>query len=364
MAEQIKTIERDKGAIRLYLDEYFDIEKHVLDKGTWEPLSLAYLDALVKPGDVCVDVGANFGFHALYLALLCGEAGHVFAFEPNRLTYERLRRNLTLNPALEKRVTLRTVALGSRPGKLKVFQSGPGNAYVSHEAQEKYYTTNKESAESIAVECLDDVLKGQKVDLMKIDVEGMEYDVLLGAAQTIMRHQPLVLLETLLECFDRAGIEAAEQWLCARGYFYFAFDHHCGKLTAVTSPNLQEDSLAIPRSKLLSLAPLLKQANLYKVSPAPTSLSCPEIGPLWIVAIARQFVGVTLEIEQLHYEIPALCHGNSMEFEVSHKGQVLHFKLMLKEQGLARIDGALLCNGNTLALSLILVGGEIARANL
>jgi precorrin-6B methylase 2 len=67
--------------------------------GVWEPQVTAAFQALLSPGDVCVDVGANIGYFSLLAARLVGSRGHVYAVEPSSTSYDRLTKNLELNNA-------------------------------------------------------------------------------------------------------------------------------------------------------------------------------------------------------------------------------------------------------------------------
>jgi hypothetical protein len=133
---------------------------------------------IVRPGDVVVEVGANIGAHTVHLARLVGSGGAIHAFEPQRLVFQALCANMALN------------GVGRGPGTVLVPQLDP------------------DVAQNFGGLALGGGLEGERVPmttidarplgrcrLIKIDVEGMERDVLLGAAGTIRRHRPFLYVE-------------------------------------------------------------------------------------------------------------------------------------------------------------------------
>lgn len=165
----------------------------------------AALDGLVGPGGVCVDVGAEYGLYTFVLAGRVGPAGRVYAFEPlpgPRRFLVALARRLGAG-----NVQVREVALGETRGtatlSLPRRRGLPvhGRAFLVDRAH--HYGPNTEFSGdevrvSVAVSTLDDVVDGlglQRLDLVKIDVEGAEPAVLRGASRTIARLQPAFLVE-------------------------------------------------------------------------------------------------------------------------------------------------------------------------
>jgi len=102
-----------RGGVRwcLDLDEGIDFSIYLL--GAFEKSTASTLRALVKPGDAVLDIGANVGAHTLGLAKSVSPTGKVFAFEPADFAFQKLLRNLALNPELERRTKASQVMLGS-----------------------------------------------------------------------------------------------------------------------------------------------------------------------------------------------------------------------------------------------------------
>src|SRR4051812_5528651 len=93
----------------LDLNEGIDFSIFLL--GSFEPSTVGTLQYLVRPGDVVLDIGANVGSHTLRLAQFVGTAGRVYAFEPTDYAFQKLQKNLTLNPLLAARVTAEQIML-------------------------------------------------------------------------------------------------------------------------------------------------------------------------------------------------------------------------------------------------------------
>ncbi len=143
---------------------------------------------LLKPGMVVAEVGANIGAHTVLLAQLIGVGGRVWAFEPQRIVYQTLCANLALNSITN--VDCRNVAVGREPGELIV----PRLDYDRDNNFGGLGLGTYTDGERVPVVTLDS-LGLRHCDLIKIDVEGMEQEVLTGATATIARCRPLLYVE-------------------------------------------------------------------------------------------------------------------------------------------------------------------------
>ena len=146
----------------------------------------------VQPGEVVVDVGASYG--AYTLTALAAGAAKVWAFEPEPTIAPDLRRNLEANQEWEGRWSVYQIALSSAqgPGALVDMRT-----YAPHWPQQTisgaYAAVALDSIEAIEGRLGRDALL--RLDWLKIDVEGHEPEVLRGAAETIRRFKPTIILE-------------------------------------------------------------------------------------------------------------------------------------------------------------------------
>ena len=148
---------------------------------------MGLLANFVPEGGVVLDVGANIGAHTQFFAQRVGPAGLVAAFEPQRMVFQTLCANIALN-AFPNVMTFHA-GVGAAPGSIMV----PRPDY----AQDGNFggvSLGGEEGEPVQVLPLDHVGVA-KVDLVKIDVEGMEVDVLQGARGMIAHHRPVLYVE-------------------------------------------------------------------------------------------------------------------------------------------------------------------------
>lgn len=277
-----KIIDNYLGQYKLKLNSDFAIDSHFLNKGHWEDHLRAYIQYFVKPGAVCVDVGANIGIHTITMAHAAGLTGKVFAFEPATVTYPRLLENIALNPWLQDRIVAEKLGISDTPGTLKLFASGElqGNAYMGHEYNEKFWNSGSaDDFEVCPVTTLDSYLTSNyRVSFIKIDVEGMELEVLRGGAQIIERDHPVIVYESLVDSFDVAKIKACEAFLAERGYYFFNLSLKSGKLMPVKAPHVPPDSLAIHKSEIVRYGDIIFNAAQYTFhSPENSSATIPEL---------------------------------------------------------------------------------------
>jgi FkbM family methyltransferase len=173
--------------------------------GEWCESELDLLLRFCREGDVVVDVGANIGSHTVTFAKAVGANGAVFALEPQRLAFQLLCGNIALN--ILTNVHSLQKAAGAQAGRAKI----PALSW-------------NEPHNFGAVSILNESLPGDEVEvvtldslalpscrLIKIDVEGMEPDVVAGARETIGKYQPILFVENNTVEHAARTIAAVEQ---------------------------------------------------------------------------------------------------------------------------------------------------------
>jgi FkbM family methyltransferase len=152
----------------------------------------------VRPGDTVIDGGAHWGDTALYLAQLAGEQGRVvsFEFEPSNL--DAFHYNLSINPELARRIEVVAAALWDQGGtQVSVSPQGPGTAIrLDGEASAPTDTID-------ALVAREDV---DRVDFIKLDIEGAELNALRGAHATLRRFRPRLAIAAYHKPDDLAVI--------------------------------------------------------------------------------------------------------------------------------------------------------------
>jgi FkbM family methyltransferase len=149
----------------------------------YEPDIGNFLVRIIKPGDVCVDVGANIGMHTLLMASLNAsndkeEKAKIISFEPNEKCYNELKKNIKLNKY--KTVEVRQKLLGEKPGVESFYHASDKDSGTSYALKE--IDDQSLNWEKVKTSTLDKELKHEKsIKVLKMDVEGFEGNVLRGS---------------------------------------------------------------------------------------------------------------------------------------------------------------------------------------
>lgn len=237
--------DRYLGDVQVDIDTTFLIDR-LMWSGEFEPYLMALIRRHVRPGDTCLDVGANIGASVLALAKAVGDDGRVHAFEPAPPNLERLRRNLSLNPALERRVTIHPVGVSDQAGRLfwRNAPGNPGNGFLGETGEHE-----------VPVATLDERLQTagvRRADFMKVDVEGMELNVFRGGTRTLDTLRPCLYFETLSRFERSAGgglFSETENYLRGKGYELYRIEND-GSVAPASSDNWSSYAWAVPKEKV------------------------------------------------------------------------------------------------------------------
>lgn len=231
--------------------------ERMVDRVPFLEKELFLLRRLVRPGNVCIDVGAAGGAHLLVMAAGVGAAGRVLGVEPRPRSLAALRRVVRL-AGIGGRTTLIPAALsdadGELPLRIPVVPTRahlPGTTGDPDGAAAFARLPSKEIR--VPTRRLDDVVDAEmldRVDLIKIDVEGAELAVLAGATRTLDRDRPLVLLEA--DDLHQARYDAEAQTVVDRvvEHGYEAFRYRRGALDPLPDGRVradEDDYLFVPR---------------------------------------------------------------------------------------------------------------------
>jgi FkbM family methyltransferase len=174
----------------IYLqDDDVAVGQHV-KRDAYEPNVTAVFRDRLRPGMHVLDIGANIGYYTMLSASLVLSSGSVTAIEPNPDSAKLLEASRRANSF--DNVTVLQVAAGREPGLL-VFHGTFGDAMTSAAPDDAAALINSMTVPSFRV---DDLIPPNKnIDLVKIDVEGAEYNALLGASALIKRCHPTIVSE-------------------------------------------------------------------------------------------------------------------------------------------------------------------------
>jgi FkbM family methyltransferase len=148
---------------------------------------VAVVERVTEPGWTVLDIGANIGAHTLRLSRLVGTTGRVFAFEPMDYAFSKLSRNLLLNEAGN-----------TRAFKLALSDHNADACPVDFRSSWATSGERRRETSSVDLRKLDDWFlehRLSRLDLIKLDVDGHEWQVLKGGLMSIERYRPILLIE-------------------------------------------------------------------------------------------------------------------------------------------------------------------------
>lgn len=202
-----------------------DTSQQIFVAGCNEPNELTWLAEVLRPGMTFVDAGANEGLFTTLAARCVGATGRVVACEPSSREFARLTRNLQLNSLTN--VDALQVALADDEGEASLHIAQNRHAGLNSLGT-PCYATAVQGTETVRLRTLEAVCRElaiERVDVMKIDVEGAEAALLRGAEPIIRRDRPAILLEVNDEALSHQGSSATAvlDWLESAGYAILHF---------------------------------------------------------------------------------------------------------------------------------------------
>jgi len=180
-----------------------NVANAVRQVGTFDLGQSYALQTLCRRGDTVLDIGANIGGFTVPLAERVGPSGEVHAFEPFRKVYQHLNANIALNGianayAYNFALGTEDKVVDAHVADLTTFNF-PSAMRVLHQENEaeaaKMNVKYEKKKEKLTVRRLDGLEFSSRITLIKIDVEFMELDVVLGGLETIRRHRPVMWVE-------------------------------------------------------------------------------------------------------------------------------------------------------------------------
>jgi FkbM family methyltransferase len=161
--------------------------------GAYETELVSLLKKTLRPGMIFLDLGANIGYFSVIAAALVKDSGQVYAFEPMPQNLARLRRNLAQFPW----AVAQPYAVGNVTGEVPIHYSEKEAGWAS--IHDQHGLGNLPCNSIVSVLRLDDWLQSSSVnrlDFIKLDIEGSELDALLGGRQMLRHFHPTIVAET------------------------------------------------------------------------------------------------------------------------------------------------------------------------
>lgn len=174
---------------------------------TYETDHLDYLKKMTASDGVAIDIGAHFGLYSLVLAKYFKK--HVIAFEPTPYSAEIFRKNIAFNK-LSNLIELREAAVGREIGTA-TFLIQQQEGAVSNSLVDYWHSDEHKNKIKVDVVSIDETVS-EKINFIKIDAEGNELDVLLGAKSAIEKNRPWILLALHPSAIEQKGDKLEEIW--------------------------------------------------------------------------------------------------------------------------------------------------------
>ena len=202
--------------------------------GTYEELEAKIMEEKIEMGNIVVDVGANIGLHTLNMARIVGNTGQVFAFEPDPSNFEILKKNVKINNY--KNIILEQKAVGDKHGRTTLYQS-------DHPGKHRIFPQTEQAKSQVQVELtnLDNYFDSDmidKINFIKIDVEGLEFSVLKGMKNILKNSKKIkILFEFMPENTMEVGFTPIEllNYLTSNDFKLYCMDNKTKKLLYVSN---------------------------------------------------------------------------------------------------------------------------------
>ncbi|GGA34443.1 FkbM family methyltransferase [Dyella nitratireducens] len=202
--------------------------------GEWAEQELNLLSGLIEDGQSVLEFGGEYGAHTLWFAQAVGEQGAVHVAEPRRLPFQQLCANVAINQLTN--VYTHSCWLGRAAAQVSL-SSLPGGVVQAGEQDEMVTTATVDSLEL------------ESLHLLKLNVPGSLIDLLLGAAETIRKHRPIIY-------YRLSGIEQVEaevQAIKELGYrcwshtpYLYNADNHAGESANIFPGCVHQNVIASP----------------------------------------------------------------------------------------------------------------------
>jgi FkbM family methyltransferase len=228
--EGITWLSNEPLAIYTSADNY--IEWTIITTGTYEAEIEKLISISLKEGDVALDIGANIGLQSLRMSRYIGASGKVYAFEPLTHLQGKFRKNCQLNHATN--IQLIPVALSDKEGSFN---------YLVNENEWNQGTFSLGKQENGHTSCIVDVKIGDeleeikylnRLDLIKIDVEGFEFPVIKGLIHTLHKFKPRIIFEYDINYWkaNHHSVQECVKLLTESGYTLYQINTiGCEKIT-------------------------------------------------------------------------------------------------------------------------------------
>jgi len=194
---KMKIIPQDQG-----------ISQELLMFKTHEPLVTKIIKQQVKKGMICFEIGCNLGYYAILESKLVGKNGQIIAFEPSPINYEHFKYNVSLNNI--SNIQSYNYAIGDLDTTIDFLVSERSNCSRIAVVNSPHSEGKLISVPLMKLDTFTEKHCPESIDLMRMDIEGYEYNAYNGMSKTIKQFKPDLLIETHLTLM---GVKKTTQFL-------------------------------------------------------------------------------------------------------------------------------------------------------
>lgn len=243
-----------------------DLVAHLIWRHGWtgfeRPMPALYAE-VARHGEVFVGVGANSGFYELITAAV-SKSDHIYAFEPYPPAIEAFQQNVTLN-SMDDRIVLVQKAIADSDGTMQLYipevKFGSvleSSASLNQEFRPKH--SKVIDVETIKLDTFAQETGLDRIDLLRIDVEGAELQVLAGANEVLAKHRPYVFLEVLAS----ADVDQLGAYFSQHEYVALWFDENDAlrQDTVLVFRETNDNQVLCPKEKVSDFETIAKKAGL------------------------------------------------------------------------------------------------------
>lgn len=219
----VRSLYELSAGYKLWLNDTGYIDQQIVKKGVFEPSSTKIVRRIVKQGDFVLDIGANIGYYTILFSKIVGASGKVIAFEPTKHFGDVLKKNIEANQV--ENVEVFDIGLSNRNQDL-VIDIGPSSATL-HSPTGFDTVIDHEKISLTTLDIFVQQRAPEKIDFIKIDIDGHEPLFFEGAWDVLERYSPIVIFEVSHLHYLEAGISAWDfyELVCNKGYRFYNEDN-------------------------------------------------------------------------------------------------------------------------------------------
>lgn len=166
------------------------LSRDLIIHGIREPHCVEIMKKILKKGMHVVEVGANIGYFVLQEHIILGNTGKLYAIEPNPMSVEYLEKNVKINSM--KNVKVMNIGVGDQSGEMTFLMSKKWNL-SRFQNEKKTSTTDILKEIPVKIKTLDSLFANKKVNFIRTDIEGYEYQMIKGAQKVLSNNQDLII---------------------------------------------------------------------------------------------------------------------------------------------------------------------------